>query len=128
MKKYVDDFIKAYPNSVIQFIEPLPQFTKMWMKYAGFNIDYSYEERQEQNALFINELRSYCAKLNLPDPIKQEDIYKVLKTNILTEDFVQKENRPHPVDALTNEYYADIYELFVEKALETYTKYMEKEQ
>lgn len=124
VKKYVDDFIQAYPNSIIQFIEPLPQFTKMWMKYEGFNIDYSYEDRQEQNSLFLKELRSYCKKLNLPEPIKQEDIYKVLKTDVLTEDFVQKENRPHPVDALEDKYYADIYELFVEKALESYRKYI----
>ena len=126
VKKYVDDFIKWYPNSVIQFIEPLPQFTKMWMKYAGFNIDYSYEEREEQNSLFINELRSYCAKLNLPEPIKQQDIYKALNTDVLNDDFVQKENRPHPVDALKDEYYADVYELFVEEAIKSYEKYIVK--
>jgi hypothetical protein len=122
VKKYVDDFVKHYPNSIIQFIEPLPQFTKMWMKYEGFNIDYSYEERQEQNHIFIKELRDYCQELNLPEPISQKEIYEAIGKNILTEDVVQQKNRPHPVDALQDHYYAQIYELFVQKGIELYNK------
>jgi hypothetical protein len=123
VKKYVDDFIRSYPNSILQFIEPLPQFVDMYMKYEGFNETYSYEARQAENQDFINALRSYCKELNLPEPLSQDKIYTAVGVDIFTDAVVQKENRPHPVDALLNTYYGELYELFIKTGITSYKQY-----
>ena len=117
VKKYVDDFRSAYPNSKLKFIEPLPQFTEMLMKYEGFNPYYSYEERLEQNHNFITELRLYCKEVGLPEPVSQQKIYDIVGVADFTPDLAPKD-RPHPVDALLDPYYKDIYNLFIQEGLD----------
>jgi hypothetical protein len=116
VQKYVDSFIEAYPNSKIKFIEPLPQFTEMLMKYEGFNPYYSYEDRLEQSNDFIKELRAYCLSRGLPEPVPQQKIYDLVGVSEFTPDLAPKD-RPHPVDALLDPYYSKIYNLFVQEGI-----------
>ena len=121
IKKYVDDIILNYPNSKLKFIEPLPQFTEMLMKYEGFNEYYSYEDRIHQNNLFISSLRSYCKHLKIEEPISQHKIYESVGVTRFTPDLCPTD-RPHPVDALLGHHYKDLYDLFVKEALHTIEK------
>jgi hypothetical protein len=118
VKKYVEEFINFYDKSVIRFIEPLPQFTEMLLKYEGIHPSYSYEERLEQNRIFIDSLRKYSEEYGLQKPISQEEIYKAVGVQEFTTDLTPQ-NGSHPVDALTPNYMNKIYNLFIEESVNT---------
>lgn len=113
-KKYVEEVMKNYPNSKIWFIEPLPQFTEMLLKYEGISPSYTYEERQNQNDLFIESLSKYCLENNLSQPISQQEIYDAVGVQEFTTDMTPQD-RPHPTDCLTRSDMEKIYNLVINK-------------
>lgn len=114
-KKLVEKFVDFYPNSKLQFIEPLPQFTEMLLKYEGISPSYTYEERQQQNKEFCEALRKYAAEYGLEKVVTQQQIHDVLGNIEFTADITPKD-RPHPVDCLPQELNAPIYDLFIREA------------
>lgn len=118
VKEYMEKFISFYDKSVIRFIEPLPQFTEMLLKYEGIHPSYSYEERLEQNKIFIESLRKYSEEYGLQKPISQDDIYKAVGVQEFTTDLTPQ-NTSHPVDALTSDHMNKIYNLFIEESVNT---------
>jgi hypothetical protein len=121
-KIVVDKFIKFFPDKKIRFIEPLPQFTEMLLKYEGIHPSYTYEERLEQNKLYIEGLRKYSKEAGFMEPVSQQDIYRVTGRNEFTTDMTHN-RAPHPVDGLKDEYHAKIYELFRDEIEKTISYY-----
>jgi hypothetical protein len=119
-KKYVEEVIKNYPNSKIWFIEPLPQFTEMLLKYEGISPSYTYEERQEQNSIFIEALNLYCSKNNLLKPISQQEMYSALGVDKFTTDMTPQD-RPHPTDCLVRNDMEKLYNLIINKVQNSLT-------
>lgn len=117
--KYLDRIREYYKDSVIQLIEPLPQFTEMLLKYEGISPSYTYEERQDINRIFINTLNNYAIKHRMPAPITQREIKDAVGLNEFTpEDCATW--APHPQDSLKREYWAKIYNLFMEKSSKSF--------
>lgn len=116
VEKYFKEITDYYQNSKIKFIEPLPQFTEMYLKYEGIHPSYTYEERIKQNDIFINHLRKLCFDYGLEKPISQEQIYDAVGVTKFTPDVVATD-KPHPVDSLKQEYFGKIYNLFIQEAL-----------
>ena len=119
----VDKFLTAFPNKKLRFIEPLPQFTEMLLKYEGISESYEYKDRLEQNNKFIAELRKYCDEKNIMKPVSQDDIYRVCGVTEFIPSMTHNK-APHPVDGLQDEYHEKIYNLFIEeieKTLEFYS-------
>jgi hypothetical protein len=113
--KYLDRIREYYKDSVIQIIEPLPQFTEMLLKYEGISPSYTYDERQSINKIFIDTLNEYAKKHGMITPVTQKEIKDVVGLNEFTpEDCATW--APHPQDSLKREYWAKIYNLFIEKA------------
>lgn len=114
-KLLVDKFSRFYPKSKIQFIEPLPQFTEMLLKYEGISPSYTYEERQEQNKEFCDSLRKYAEQYGLERVITQDQIHVAIGNVEFTAEITPKD-RPHPVDCLPVDLNGPIYDLFISEA------------
>jgi len=113
--KYLDRIREYYKDSVIQIIEPLPQFTEMLLKYEGISPSYTYEERQDINQVFIDTLNKYAIEHRMVAPVTQKEI----KEAVGLEEFTPEDCAtwaPHPQDSLKRKYWAKIYNLFIEKA------------
>jgi hypothetical protein len=113
--QYLDRIREYYKGSVIQLIEPLPQFTEMLLKYEGISPSYTYGERQNINNIFIDTLNDYAKEHGMIAPITQQEIKNAVGLKEFT-----PENcatwAPHPQDSLKREYWAKIYDLFMSKA------------
>ena len=118
VKNYVDQFVNFYKNSTIRFIEPLPQFTEMLLKYEGIHPSYSYEDRQNINKEFIDSLRKYSESYGLQQPVSQKSIYDSVGVSEFTTDLTPSD-MPHPSDSLQQIHMKKIYDLFVDEALKT---------
>ena len=116
VKHYIKSIKDYFKNSTIVIIEPLPQFTEMLLKYEGISQSYTYEERLNQNSIFLNILRSECAKENINLFITQEEILNAIGTKELTPEMTHKK-APHPVDGLQDQYNSRIYDLFESYAI-----------
>lgn len=118
VKKYVEEIVNFYKNSTIRFIEPLPQFTEMLLKYEGIHPSYSYEDRQNINKEFIDSLRKYSESYGLQQPVSQKSIYDSVGVSEFTTDLTPSD-MPHPSDSLQQIHMKKIYDLFVDEALKT---------
>jgi hypothetical protein len=118
VKKYVEEIVNFYKNSTIRFIEPLPQFTEMLLKYEGIHPSYSYDDRQNINKEFVDSLRKYSNLHGLQQPVSQESICDSIGLYKFTTDLTPKD-LPHPSDSLEPKYMKKIYNLFVDEALKT---------
>ena len=110
-KKYIDQLVKAFKNSLIVIIEPLPQFTEMLLKYEGISPSYTYEERLAQNSLFIESMHKYALQAGIVNFITQDDILDAIGEKELTPSMTHTK-APHPVDGLKDEYNQKIFLLF----------------
>jgi hypothetical protein len=110
-KRYVDQLKSYFKNSLIVIIEPLPQFTEMLLKYEGISPSYTYEERLNQNKLFIESLHKYASYAGITHFITQDDIRKAIGSDELTPAMTHTK-APHPVDGLKDEYNQNIFFLF----------------
>jgi hypothetical protein len=117
VKKYLEDVTNYFKNSKIVIVEPLPQFTKMHLKYEGISPEYTYKERQEQNSLFLEALRKYVKEFNIDYVISQDDLFSAMGIEEL-DDSVLRNVAPHPSDALAEKYSTAIYNLFLTKIKE----------
>jgi hypothetical protein len=74
--KYMNGFIKAFPNNKIRFIEPIPQF----INNIGTGPDiYNFEDRYPMHKEFVYHLRKQCQEMGLEPPISPEKILGVDK-------------------------------------------------
>jgi hypothetical protein len=119
--KYLDLVSSYYPNSIIQIIEPLPQFKEILLKSDNLSPKYSYEERLEQNNEFVKYLNEYIQDHNMLNPITQQEIKDTIGIQELREEHAANW-APHPQDSLKNEYWKMIYDLFISRANEVYEK------
>lgn len=110
-KRYIDQLKSYFKNSLIVIIEPLPQFTEMLLKYEGISPSYTYEERLNQNKLFIESLHKYALDAGITHFITQDDIRKAIGSDELTPAMTHTK-APHPVDGLKDEYNQNIFFLF----------------
>ena len=115
VKQMVERFVTFYPESKIQFIEPLPQFTEMMLKYPGISHEYTYEERLQQNKEFCEALHKYVSEYNLEKIVTQDVIKQVTGIEEFTPEFTPQD-RPYAVDCLQQQYMKKIYDLFAEEA------------
>ena len=122
VKIYVETILNTFKDKKIRFIEPLPQFTEMLLKYEGISPSYEYEERLEQNKLFLYYLREYSNRENLMSPVSQTKIYEVTQRKEFTPDMTHNK-APHPVDGLKDVYNEKIYNLFIEEIVNTLNYY-----
>ena len=83
---------------------------------------YEYEERLEQNKLFLYYLREYSNRENLMSPVSQTKIYEVTQRKEFTPDMTHNK-APHPVDGLKDVYNEKIYNLFIEEIVNTLNYY-----
>lgn len=112
IKKYVLHVKEYFKNCKVIFVEPLPQFDKMYLKYEGISASYSYEERIEQNNIFINSLKKYAKEFLSTIPINQNEIFNILEIKELNENVLRK-IAPHPADSLSEEYNYKLYKFFI---------------
>ena len=126
-KIYVDTILNTFKDKKIRFIEPLPQFTEMLLKHEGISPSYEYEERLEQNKLFIYYLTKYSNEANLMGPILQKGIYESVGHYEFTTDMTHNK-APHPVDGLKDEYNEKIYQFFMGEIINTLNFYYDKEK
>ena len=112
VKKYVESAISFFKNKNIIFVEPLPQFDKMYLKYDGISPEYTYEERVNQNNEFNFYLSKYAKDAGLKDPISQKLIFDYLGVDFLDSKVLRK-IAPHPVDSLSEEYNKKLYDFFI---------------
>jgi hypothetical protein len=114
-RTYVDITVDYFKDSNILFAEPLPQFKQMLLKFPGISAEYTYEDRQNQNKLFLAGMNNRIEELGLPKPISQEEILAALGVNELDESMTRN-IAPHPMDGLDDIYNEKIMYLFVAKA------------
>jgi hypothetical protein len=112
VKQYVDNAVSFFKNKDIIFIEPLPQFDKMYLRYEGISPEYSYEERLEQNNEFNFYLSKYAKEAGLKEPISQKLIFDALGVDVL-DSKVLRTIAPHPMDALSEGYNRKLYNFFL---------------
>lgn len=113
-EKLVATVKSNFKNSKIIIVEPLMQFKECIMAFPG-ELDYfTFEERLEQNELFITHLRYLC-NINNFNYLDQNHIANAIGTTEL--DLSLTEDISHPSDGLKNHYYDKIYGLFVNEAL-----------
>ena len=117
-KYYVDHVSSYFKNARIKFIEPLPQFYQMLLKYEGISPSYTFEERQMGNIEFLNALEKYRIEAGFEESIRQQEILDVLGVDQLDESMTHTD-APHPVDGLKPEYMKKIWDLFERKAKES---------
>lgn len=110
-KKYIDQLTNNFKNSLIVIIEPLPQFTEMLLKYEGISPSYTYEQRLNQNKLFLESLHKYASEAGITNFIKQSEILEAIGEPELTPSMTHTK-APHPVDGLKDEYNKKIFLLF----------------
>jgi hypothetical protein len=92
----------------------------MLLKYEGISPSYTYDERQSINKIFIDTLSKYVVQHKMLFPITQDDIKKAVGLKEFTpEDCATW--APHPQDSLKREYWAKIYNLFMEKSSKSLT-------
>ena len=119
----LDRIRRYYKDSVIQVIEPLPQFTAMLLKYDGISPTFTYEERQNQNFIFCEALKEYTQKHNMLTPITQQEIKDAVGIQEFTIEYAADVISPDQPwhnkkkDALKKEYWAKIYDLFINKSM-----------
>ena len=113
--KYLDELLAYFPNSKIQLIEPLPQFTEMLLKKPGIHESYTYEERQQQNKEFCEAINEYAKEHNLEKVITQQQIKDAVGLDEFRPEH-SPDDLPHPVDSLKKPYFTHIYNLFLEEA------------
>ena len=112
-----------YKNSIIQIIEPLPQFTEMLLKYDGISPTFTYEDRQNQNNIFCGALREYAQEHNMLTPITQQSIKDAVGIQEFTTEYAADVINPDQPwhnkkkDALKKEYWEKIYNLFIIKSV-----------
>ena len=112
-----------YKNSIIQIIEPLPQFTEMLLKYDGISPTFTYEDRQNQNNIFCGALREYAQEHNMLPPITQQSIKDAVGIQEFTIEYAADVINPDQPwhnkkkDALKKEYWEKIYNLFIIKSV-----------
>jgi hypothetical protein len=111
-KKYVENAISFFKNKDILFIEPLPQFDKMYLRYEGISPEYSYEERLKQNNEFNFYLSKYVKEAGLKEPISQKLIFDALGVDDL-DSKVLRTIAPHPMDALSEGHNRKLYNFFL---------------
>ena len=76
VNRYIDTFLKEFPNNPIKFIEPIPQF----INNIGTGPDiYNFEDRYPMHKDFVYHLRKQCLERGLPKPISPEKIFGVDK-------------------------------------------------
>jgi hypothetical protein len=93
----------------------------MLLKYEGISPSYTYEERQSINKIFIDTLNKYVIQHRMISPITQDDIKKAVGLKEFTpEDCATW--APHPQDSLKREYWAKIYNLFMEKSSKSFVR------
>ncbi len=114
-KRYVDQLKSYFKNALIVIIEPLPQFTEMLLKYEGISPSYTYEERLNQNKLFLESLHKYAEEAGITHFITQDDIRQAIGSEELTPSMTHTK-APHPVDGLKDEYNNKIFLLFEKHA------------
>jgi hypothetical protein len=117
VKQYVDRFISYFDKAEVRFVEPLPQFIPILLKYPGVHPEYTFEERMQENECFINYLKKYSKEYGLKKPISQKEMFDALgfKQNEMTED--KAENPiPHPFDKFKKEHFKKIYDLIISEA------------
>lgn len=114
-KKYIEQLTKNFKNSLIVIIEPLPQFTEMLLKYEGISPSYTYEQRLNQNKLFLESLHKYANEAGVVNFIKQSEILEAIGEKELTPAMTHTK-APHPVDGLKDEYNKKIFLLFEKHA------------
>ena len=112
---YIDKVRSYYRDSIIQLVEPLPQFTEMLLKYDGISPSYTYEERQNINKIFVDTMNEYAKENNMLKPITQDEIKAAVGLQEFTPEHCAT-FAPHPQDSLKREYWKKIYDLFMEKA------------
>lgn len=110
-KKYIDQLKNGFKNSLIVIIEPLPQFTEMLLKYEGISPSYTYEQRLNQNKLFLESMHKYAKEAGITNFITQSEILEAIGENELTPSMTHNK-APHPVDGLKDEYNKKIFLLF----------------
>lgn len=116
VKDYVNQVVKFYKNSYIQFIEPLPQFTELNLKFEGISPFFSYEERKEQDVLFNHYLNEYTQYLGLPKPITQNELLEAMGVAELNMSHIRiHPSLPHPTDGLATEYSGKLYDFFIDR-------------
>jgi hypothetical protein len=113
-KYYVDEIVKHFGDKKIIFIEPLPQFTEMLLKHPGISPEYTWEDRMQENDLFIKHLNENIKNHGLPAPITQKEIYEAVERDKFTTDMTHLKAH-HPVDGLKDEYNKKIYNLFMKR-------------
>lgn len=112
VKEYVESAVSFFKDKVVIFVDPLPQFDKMYLKYEGISPEYTYDQREEQNKDFMFYLKKYAAEHGCPEPISQEDILNAIGVESL-DDRVLRKIAPHPVDSLSEEYNERLYNFFI---------------
>jgi len=117
VKQMVERFTNYFKGSEIRFIEPLPQFKDMLMKFDELHDMFTYEERIEQNKEFVNALKKYSEEYGLKQPITQEQICNAV--GLTPDEFTSDKTpiyAPHPLDTLDTPYMKKIYDLFIFEA------------
>lgn len=120
-KRYVDLVKDYFKNARVKLIEPLPQFYEMILKYEGISPSYTYEERQEQNNLFLASLEKYRIEAGFEESIRQQAILDAVGVERFDVTMTHND-APHPVDGLKPELNRKVYDLFeseIKKALDT---------
>ncbi len=115
-KKYIDQLKNEFKNSIIVIIEPLPQFTEMLLKYEGISPSYTYEQRLNQNKLFLESMHRYAEEAGIRHFITQDEIKNAIGKMELTPEMTHTK-APHPVDGLKDEYNQRIFLLFESYAI-----------
>lgn len=110
-KKYIEQLRSYFKNALLVIVEPLPQFTEMLLKYEGISPSYTYEERLNQNRLFLESLHKYASEAGITHFITQDQILKAIGSEELTPEMTHTK-APHPVDGLKDEYNKKIFLLF----------------
>jgi hypothetical protein len=121
-KRLVDHVKSYFKNAKVSFIEPLPQFYEMLLKYEGISPTYTFEERQQQNTEFLAALEKYAMEAGFGISVRQQEILDLLGVDKLDASMTH-DDAPHPVDGLKPEYNKKIYELFEKKAKEAIDSY-----
>jgi hypothetical protein len=116
---YVKHSLEYFKDFKVRFIEPLPQFTEMLLKYEGISPSYTYEERLKYNKEFCELLTKYSNEYGLDKVITQDQIFKAVGLSEFTPEITPKD-RPHPVDGLKPEYMKKIYDLFINESVKSF--------
>lgn len=124
IEKSIINLKNFFKNGKLLFVEPFPQFYNFHSPKNEKHIEHSFKERQQQNEIFIKNLKFLLKKHNLPQPISQKNIIECTGIKTFDETVMEPsgidENGKliYERDALLQKYYKNIYQLFIEKATE----------